>query len=265
MAVAALPQAHQPDTVTATAGTARGEDNYILSRDLPVEGGINRVLLRAGTQAGTIRLSAMADGLKSAVLVIPAVLPKPANDGLSSDFPERYQLGLLTRGPTPKGSSFRLRRTTLVPVAIRAGANEADASRSIDDNERSRWTSDGKPGTAWIEYRFERPVTLSEIELKLVGWRSRSCPLRITLDGRTVWQGQTERQLGYAVLAFAPTTGQVLRITQTGTVEDRDGFGRIVELNNARSAGDTGADTVPPGWTLAIVEADFHGPVGARR
>ena len=223
------------------------------------------MLLRAGTQAGTIRLSATADGLKGAALVIPAVLPKPANDGLSSDFPERYQLGLLTRGPTPKGSSFRVRRTTLVPVAIRAGANEADASRSIDDNERSRWTSDGKPGTAWIEYRFERPVTLSEIELKLVGWRSRSYPLRISLDGRTVWQGQTERQLGYAVLAFAPATGQVLRITQTGTVEDRDGFGRIVELNNARSAGDTGADTVPPGWTLAIVEADFHGPVGARR
>jgi hypothetical protein len=102
---------------------------------------------------------------------------------------------------------------------------------------------------------------LSEIDLKLVGWRSRSYPLRITLDGRVVWEGQTERQLGYANVAFAAATGRVLRITQIGPVEDRDGFGKIVELDTARKAGDTGADAVPPGWRLGIVEADFHGPV----
>jgi beta-galactosidase len=57
----------------------------------------------------------------------------------------------------------------------------------------------------------------------------------------------------------------VLRISQTGPVEDRDAFGKVVELNNARAAGDTGADAVPPGWRLAIVEADFNGPVRASR
>ena len=142
-----------------------------------------------------------------------------------------------------------------------AGANEDEANLTVDDNELSRWASDGKRDTAWIEYRFERPVTLNEIELKLVGWRSRSYPLRITLDGRTVWEGQTERQLGYTALSFPVSTGTVLRIAQTGTVEDRDAFGRIVELSTARQAGDTGADAVPPGWRLGIVEADFHGPV----
>jgi len=104
-------------------------------------------------------------------------------------------------------------------------------------------------------------VTLSEIDLKLVGWRSRAYPLRVTLDGKTVWEGATERQLGYANLAFAPATGSVLRIQQTDAVEDRDAFGKVVELDSARKAGDTGADAVPPGWRLAIVEADFNGPV----
>lgn len=252
------------DQTTQYAGTAREEDNYVLSRDLPVEAGINRVLLRAGMRTGAVRVTASAAGLKSATLTIPTVRPAPMAGGLSRDFPENHQPGLLTRGPTPAGPSFRPSRTTVLPVSIVAGSNQAEAQQSVDDNELSRWTSNGQPGSAWIEYRFDTPATLSEIDLKLVGWRSRSYPLRITLDGRVVWEGQTERQLGYANVAFAAATGRVLRITQIGPVEDRDGFGKIVELDTARKAGDTGADAVPPGWRLGIVEADFHGPVGLK-
>ena len=249
-----------PDQTTQYAGAAREEDNYILSRDLPVEGGVNRVLLRAGTQRGTVRLTASAAGLKGATLTIPAVLPSPVRGGLSTDFPEAHQPGLLVRGPTPAGPSYRATRISAVPVAITAGSNQDEAARSTDDNELSRWTSDGKPENAWIEYRFDAPVTLSEIDLKLVGWRSRSYPLRVMLDGKAVWEGTTERQLGYANLAFAPARGRVLRIQQTGAVEDRDAFGKVIELDTARKAGDTGADSVPPGWRLGIVEADFNGP-----
>lgn len=249
-----------PDQTTQFAGTAREEDNYILSQKLPVEAGINRVLLRAGTRGGAVRVTATAEGLAPATLTIPTVFPKPAKGGLSSDFPEAYQPGLLTRGPTPAGPSYRVTRVTALAASILAGSNQAEAANSTDDNELSRWTSDGKPENAWIEYRFDKPVTLSEIDLKLVGWRSRSYPLRITLDGKTVWEGTTERQLGYANIAFAPARGMLLRIQQTGPVEDRDAFGKVVELDTARKAGDTGADAVPPGWRLAIVEADFNGP-----
>ena len=251
------------DGVTAYAGTARGEDNYILSPNLPVEGGINRILLRAGTTGGPVRLTARVDGLKAATLTIPTRRPQSGAGGLSPDFPEDHQPGLLVRGPTPSEPSFTVSRTTMIPRQIEAGSNGTDVLCTTDDNELSRWVSDGNPAHAWIEYRFDRPVTLSEIELKLVGWRSRSYPLRLTLDGRTVWEGQTERQLGYAMLGFAPAKGQLLRITQTGPVEDRDAFGNVVELNNARAAGDTGADAVAPGWRLGIVEADFHGPPGS--
>ena len=249
------------DQTTHYAGTAREEDNYILARTLPVEAGVNRVLLRAGTGTGAVRVTARAAGLKSATLTIPTVRGKPAAGGLSADFPEDHQPGLLGRGPTPAGPSFTPSRTTVVPASVVAGSNQAEAANSVDDNESSRWTSDGQPDTAWIEYRFAAPGRLSEVDLKLVGWRSRSYPLRITLDGRTVWEGATERQLGYAHVAFAPASGRVLRITQAGPVEDRDAFGTVVELNSARQAGDTGADAVPPGWRLGIVEADFHGPM----
>lgn len=251
-----------PGGVTEFAGAARDEDNYILSSKLPVEAGINRVLLRAGTHSGIVQLTAAAAGLKSATLTIPTVMPPSDKGGLSLDFPTRYQPDRLTRGPTPPGPSYRVSRSTALPVAVVAGSNQADAQKSIDDDEVSRWVSDGHPETAWIEYRFAAPVKLSQIDIKLVGWRSRAYPLRITLDGRTIWSGETERSLGYAHLSFAPVTGRALRITQTGPVVDRDAFGNIVELKTARAAGDTGADAVPPGWRLAIVEADFHGPAG---
>ncbi|WP_447726086.1 DUF4982 domain-containing protein [Sphingomonas koreensis] len=249
---------------TSYAGTARHEDNYILARNLPVEGGVNRILLRAGTRGGTVRVTANAPGLESAAVSIPVVVPPATKGGLSSDFPEHHQPGLLTRGPTPTSPSYRVTRSTHLPVRIIAGSGQAEASRSIDDNELSRWSSDGEPGTAWIEYHFDAPVTLNEIDLKLVAWRSRSYPLRFVLDGRTIWEGITERSLGYAGQTFAPVTGRVLRIVQTAPVADRDAFGKIVELSTARQAGDTGANEVAPGWRLGIVEADFHGPPPAR-
>jgi beta-galactosidase len=248
------------DGTTQYAGAARGQDNFILSHKLPVEAGITRVILKAGTKAGTIRLTATAPGLKPTSLTIQGAGAPLPNDGLSSDFPERHQRGLLTRGPTPATPSFTISRITQRPVDITAGSSAADARWSIDDNELSRWVSDGKPESAWIEYGFATPVTIDSIELKLVGWRTRAYPLRIMLDGRTIWSGETERNLGYAHLTFPQATGRRLRIVQTGPVTDRDAFGKIVELNTARQAGDTGADAVPPGWRLGIVEADFHGP-----
>ncbi len=258
-------QAEAVPGTTPTAGTARTEDNYILSRTLPVEAGINRVLLRAGMTRGTVRVTATAQGLKPATLTIPTVAAAPTSGGLSRDFAEAAQPGLLTRGPTPPGPSYRVTRSTVRPTRIVAGSAQADADRTVDDNELSRWASDGKPDTAWIEYRFDTPVTLNAIELKLVGWRQRGYPLRITLDGRPVWQGTTERQLGYAAIDFAAATGRVLRITQTAPTQDRDAFGKIVEVSNARQAGDTGADAVAAGWRLGIVEADFHGPIATTR
>lgn len=251
---------HVADGTTSYAGTAREEDNYILSTRLPLEGGVNRVLLRAGTTAGTVSLTATSPGLPPVRLSLAGKRPGASTEGLSTDFPESFQPGQLSRGPTPERPTYAVHRTTHMPQSIVAGSGQEKAALSVDDNEMSRWASDGRPEHAWIDYRFAAPVTLSEIDLKLVGWRSRAYPLEILFDGKSVWKGETDRQLGYTTLSFPVATGSVLRIRQTGKVEDRDAFGKVVELNNAKASGDTGADTVPPGWHLAIVEAEFHGP-----
>lgn len=247
---------------TSTAGTARDEDNYILSRHLPVELGINRVLVRSATRAGTIRLTAQAPGLKTATLSV-ATHAVAEKDGLSTIFPEDAQPSDLARGPTPAVSTVVPRLQTVPVAEIVAGSNMADATKSHDDDESSTWSSDGRPETGWIEYRFARPETVSTLQLRLTGWRIRSYPIRVTLDDRIVYEGTTPKSLGYVTLPLKAATGSRLRIALTGPTADRDAFGNIVEVKNDKVAASVGADAVPAGWRLSIVEADILGPVTA--
>lgn len=241
---------------TSFAGTARDEDNMILSRHLPVELGVNRVLIRSTPQAGAIHLAASAPGLKGAHIDARSIAV-PSRGGLSTLFPEDAQPSDLSRGPTPAGETVKPRFVTLHPVAITAGSNEADAAKSHDDNEATVWSSDGKPENAWIEYRFARPESVAQLSLRLTGWRIRSYPIRVTLDGKEIFAGETPKSLGYVNLPMAAGRGTRLRIQLTGPTEDRDAFGKIVEVKNDKVAASVGADAVPPGWRLSLVEADL--------
>ncbi len=235
--------------------------NDVGATTLPVQLGVNRVLIRATHAAGKVHLVASADGLKGAELDAEAKAVTPARDGLSTVFAEDYQPSDLSRGPTPLTPSYQPFLRTIPVAAITAGSNQADAAKSHDDNESSNWASDGKPETAWIEYDFGHPDTVSRLSLKLTGWRLRAYPIKVTLDGKTVYEGVTPKSLGYVNLALTPSTGQKLRIALTGPTEDRDAFGKIVELKNNKEAASVGADAVPAGWRLSLVEADILGPV----
>ncbi len=235
--------------------------NDIGATTLPVQLGVNRVLIRATNAAGKVHLVASADGLKGAELDTEAKAVMPAKDGLSTVFAEDYQPSDLSRGPTPLTPSYQPFQRTIKVAAITAGANQADAAKSHDDNESSNWASDGKPENAWIEYDFGHPDTVSLLSLKMTGWRLRSYPIKVTLDGKTIYEGATPKSLGYVNLPVTPSTGQHLRITLTGPTEDRDAFGNVVELKNNKEAASVGADAVPAGWRLSVVEADILGPV----
>lgn len=234
--------------------------NGVEATDLPVELGVNRVLIRATTKAGKVHLTATADGLQSAALDTEShAIAKPVG-GLSTVFAEDAQPSDLSRGPTPLTPSFTPFQTTIPVASVTAGSNAQDAALSHDDNEKTAWSSDGTPANAWIEYDFSKPQSPSVLSLKLTGWRQRSYPIRVTLDGKTVFEGVTPKSLGYVNLPLSPATGQHLRITLTGPTEDRDAFGKIVELKNNKEAASVGADKVAAGWRLSVVEADILKP-----
>ncbi|KRA75025.1 beta-galactosidase [Caulobacter sp. Root656] len=241
--------AHTVDGVTSYAGASRGDDNYILSRTLPVEAGINRVALRSTLEPGKVTVTARAEGLKPATVTLD-VAPPPAVEPL---LPVS-----LARGPTPATPSFKVRRVALRPVATLAGSNPDTVGLARDDDETTHWASDGQLANAWIEYQLDKPQVVDEVVLKLIGWRLRSYPLRVTVDGVTVYEGAPAKSLGYVTLPLKPVKGRRLRIALTGPTVDRDAFGKIVEITGAKAGLDTGAEKVAAGGGLGIIEAELY-------
>jgi hypothetical protein len=227
------------------------EDNYILSKTLPVEGGVNRVILRSLPTVGKIELHAEAEGLKPAQLELTSHAV-PVRDGLSTNMPAAALPSNLKRGPTPLGPSFHQTRFPITVASVTAGSNADHVGLSQDDDDSTSWTSDGPQENAWIEYVFDKPETPGQIDLKLADFRILRYPLRITLDGATVWEGVTPINFGYCTLPLKAATGTHLRIALTG-VPTRE-FDRIREL----TAADPPRAFRPVKTMLSVSEAEIY-------
>jgi hypothetical protein len=237
-------------------GMAIGPDNYILAKNLPVEGGVNRILIRSTTTAGKITINASADGLKPAMLTLTSV-PFTEKDGLASQLPAAGLPCKLDRGPTPSTPSYTITRTPVTIVKATAGAHADSAFASYDDNELSDWVNDGKLNTAWIEYELERPATVSEITLKLNNFRSRAYPLIITVDGKEVFSGSTKPTLGYYTIECKPQKGKKVRI-QLATLSKEEGGNVGVEVSGKKLDDGVARDDSKAKGTLSIIEAEIY-------
>lgn len=244
-------------------GIAQGPENYILSPSLPVENGINRVIIRSMPRAGKITVTATAEGLKPASVEIVS-RPFAMAGGLSSEMPDDGLASNLERGPVPAGPSFGVTRKAVRIVSAQAGANAEKAAASFDDNEVTEWTSDGKLENGWITYELERPARVGEVVLKLTGWRTQSYPVRVLVNEKVVYEGVTPRSLGYVTLSFSPVVGRTLKIELTGSASNRDAFGNIIEIPGTpdpqSAAGKGGAK-----GTLSIVEVEIYEPIAGAR
>jgi len=252
------PDHHRPAGRPDAAATKNASDNYVGSMSLPVECGVNRVLVRTTPSPGEISLSARAEGLKPAYIEV-----KTAEDGTPDDAIGRnHSLPCcLSRGETPPTPSYAGKACGVNIVSATAGFDAAHASFSFDDNELSEWKNDGHLTTAWIKYRLERKAAVSDICLKLAGWRLRSYPLEVYADKTLIWSGNTQRSLGYIHLTPAkPVSAREITIRLRGAGTDSDAFGGIVEVAQPTAGeldlfkANNGADTKNE---LRIVEIEF--------
>ncbi len=239
-------------------GLAQGPDNFILAKSLPVECGVNRVMIRSLTQAGKVTVSASSEGLRSDQV---SVTSKPVKvvDGLSEQFAGEALPSYTDRGPTPLTPSFKMTRTPVEIVSATAAVNGDAAQRSYDDNELSEWTNDGHIATGSITYRLEREATISEVCLKLSGWRMRQYPIQILVGNRVVFEGTTERSLGYVTIPVTPAKGKEVTIRLTGANTEKDAYNAIVELSGNIELDlfrDPNAGKLE--GQLRIVEAEFY-------
>lgn len=235
-------------------GIAQGPSNHILNKELPVEGGINRVLIRSSTQAGRIVLKASADGLAGTTLTLRSEAYEVIG-GLGNVLPGAGLGSYLGRGPTPAGSSYTRTRIAVPVASVEAGSNALAAGASTDDDETTSWTSQSGEGRAAITYRLARAATLSEITLRLTGWRERSYPLRVLVDGEAVYEGKTPKSLGYVTLPLQARHGSLVRIELAGSADEAN-MNVLTEVANQKNV-DTGVGRAGKD-VLSIVEAEFY-------
>lgn len=243
---------------TWKGGIAVGPGNYIGATSLPVEGGVNRVFIRAGRSAGRITVQAKSEGLKEATLTVKSQAVE-ALDGLALKLPAAALNGKLTRGPGPDGPTYTVKRNAQKIIAVSAGANTESAKNSYDDNERTAWENDGLLSTAWIEYTLERPASIDEVVLKLNGFRTKIYPLRITVDGKTVFEGKTGHNLGYFTAVCKSVKGSKVRIQLAANLQNSGDFmgkemgGKKLGDGVASKSGNENAK-----GRLSIIEAEIY-------
>lgn len=241
---------------TWRGGMAMGPNNYTITQTYPVEGGVNRALIRSTTQPGTITVKASSEGLKDATLTLTSK-PFAVQNGLSTTLPSDGLPLNLERGPTPLTPSFKALRTSIPIVSATAGAHADTAYASFDDNELTDWVNDGNLSTAWIEYELEREATVSEIVLKLNNFRSRTYPLIITVDGKQIFADTTYRSLGYVTLACKPQKGRKVRIQLASLSTDAAG-NQMVEVSGKKLDDGVARDDSKAKGTLSIIEAEIY-------
>jgi hypothetical protein len=237
-------------------GIAQGPGNYILAKSLPVECGVNRVLIRSTAQAGKIILNADSQGLRTASVEINSK-PVKMIDGLSFAMPDANLLCYISRGPTLQGPSFIVSRIPVNIVSATAGANSNRAAMSFDDNELTNWSNDGSLANGWIRYSFERPAKVSEVTLKLDGWRNRSYPIQISIDGKEVFKGNTPQSLGYITILFEPVTGSNMTVQLVGATVTGDAFNISEVAGQKDSSGAVNQSSGAKG-SLGIVELEVY-------
>ena len=250
------PDENRPEGLLDAAATKNVSDNYVGQMALPVECGVNRVLVRSTTNAGEIHLSACAEGLKPAYIEVKS---KEVENG--KYLPSLTLKSRLDRGETPSTPSYEEQARGIDIVSAKAGFDSEHANNSYDDNELSEWKNDGRASTAWITYKLAKKAVVDDICMKLTGWRLRSYPLEIYAGKQLIWSGETARSLGYVHLkpTKAVKTNEIT-IRLKGAGKDKDAFGGIVEvaepaageldLFKAKNGGETKSE-------LRIVEIEF--------
>jgi hypothetical protein len=236
-----------------SANKKNTSDNYVGAMSLPVECGVNRVLVRSTVTPGDIALSVTAEGLRPAYLTL-----KTQKASAADVLPALTLAPRLGRGETPSAPSYT---DTFVSIGIakaKAGSAVADLQKSFDDNELTEWKSDGERQNAWVTYELARKAAIGEITLKLTGWRQKCYPLEVYAGKKKVWEGITPATLGYVHIHIdQPVAAKELTIKMVAPAQDSKKFGLIKELAGGAANEMDRMKTAKGKTELRIVEVDL--------
>ena len=228
--------------------------NYIGSIDLPVECGVNRVLVRSTTTPGDIKIYAGAEGIKG----VAGIELKTEKVDIDTYLPQYSLKCDLSRGETPSTPSYQDIKKTIDIVAAKAGSDNESAKNSFDDDETTEWKSDGKPENAWITYQLAKKTAIDEIAVKLTGWRDKMYPLAIYAGKKKVWEGYTYACLGYVHIKIdKPVKAKEITIKMIGDTKSKTQLGDTKELAGGKASSLDFIGVTKGKPVLRIVEIDL--------
>ncbi len=212
-------------------GIAKGKDNHVLCDTLPVECGVNRVMLRSLAKAGTVTLTAKAAGLPEAKLTLTTKAVE-IKDGLTTYMPSDGLKPVLDRGETPSTPSFKQwRREVPIDSAVCGSGN--DPKLSFDTYENTSWESGNKIDEAWITYTLTEDTQIDDICVKMKGFRATTYPIAVYAGDVKVWEGWTPKSLSFIHIPLknAPKS-RTYTIKSLGASTTKDAFGAVKELDS---------------------------------
>ena len=231
--------------------------NHARCDTLPVECGVNRVMLRSTTKAGNIVVTAQAKGLPKATIELQTTAIN-VEGGLTTFMPSDGLLSRLDRGETPAGPSFRQWREEVAITRAIAGSGDG-VTKSYDNYENTSWESAGRLDSAWVTYTLTETTHIDEICMKMKNFRATSYPIAIyavpseSQEEVEVWRGWTPKSLSFVHIPLknAPAA-KTYTIRMLGSSTTKDAFGDIKEL-------DAGNDEkkVSGSRSLKIIEIEF--------
>lgn len=231
--------------------------NHVLCDTVPVECGVNRVMLRSFPKAGKVKLTACADGLPKAEIEFVTKEIK-VTGGLTEYRPTDGLKPVLDRGATPSAPSFKpWRREVAIMDAV---AGSGDPTLSFDTFENTAWESVNELDSAWVTYTLSENTRIDEICLKPKGFRQTSYPIRVFAhpegaeDGVLIWEGWTPKGLGFThlpIAADAPKSNKYT-IKLVGSSTTKDAFGAIKEMDSRNDE-----KAAKGGRSLKILEIEF--------
>ena len=253
--------------ITAEGGHSM-DTNGVLSKELMLEAGVIRVMIRSTLKAGDITLTATAKGYKPATLTTTTVAC-PQKNGFYVDLSGKaieadWALLLpsfLERGETPSTPSYQQHFAAIAVKDVEVPVNQDMAQYMFDDNENnsktnaSLWRSDGKLENAWVKVTLVRPASIKRIALRMDGFRRTSYPLQVFAAGLLVWEGYTDKTLGDCYINIAePVKTDQYEIRMIGPATVKEAFGSMTEL-----AAKKNVSTKPSkSNTLSIIEMEFN-------
>ena len=226
--------------------------NHVLCDTLPVECGVNRVMLRSLPKAGKVTLTATAEGLPDAKVEL-STIPVKVESGLSAFRPSDGLSCDLSRGETPSTPSFVPTKENVYITDVVAGSNQKDATLSFDRYENTAWSSIANRDSAWITYTLAEPAKISEACLKMGGFRNTSYPIAIYAGDVEVWRGNTPKSLSFVRLPLKDAPASLTyTIRLVGDTSLGDAFGAVKEMDNRNNEKQSKERK-----TLKIIEAEW--------